>query len=470
MSRGIVGFYPSRGNKLINMQRRVSALLLIFNTLLIIATANGQDSSKYTLRLRLPLYDFPQQNELPHAYPSMNQSLILSSDLFDLGFWGISGLSRKIINPKTKKRKFFNALLNYGTGYAFSKYGSSLPIPLGEWAHEEFHRSVLGVNSVASKNGMWIFNRWDGTVYGVSDNELTDLKQNHLSELLYSYVAGVQSENLTTKYNVIEDVYHKRTFYKNPLYLYNAIYVYNYFKFSTGSASDSVKVLGPRHEDRNPSKRDFAGSDLTAWAYDMFNPNQPFKARDSFPNGEGVNRRIGFSDLSIEAQKFLEKQMNLSMLNFINPAIFCINRIKVSQSFAFNFFTQYNPTHFGNALSLIVPFNVKGNNWLVSLHNFNNRTKSYYGVDLGYYDFTPFTNKKVTLSAMVYSWIQPTDFYSEKGKIGGALEIIGQYKLTRNFSSYINVICKSKGWLLGNPYLNENVSVRLGVVYNLKKG
>jgi len=59
----------------------------------------------------------------------------------------------------------------------FVKYGSELPIPLGVWAHEEFHHSVLGVNGISSKNGNWFLSRWDGTVYGVSDEQLSDLKR-----------------------------------------------------------------------------------------------------------------------------------------------------------------------------------------------------------------------------------------------------------------------------------------------------
>lgn len=83
-----------------------------------------------------------------------------------------------------------------------------------------------------------------------------------------------------------------------------------------------MKILAPPDESRNPVERDYAGADLTSWAFDMFNPDAPYTSRDPFPGGDGVNRRIGFSDLSQEAQDYLKKQKNLSLLNFINPSIF----------------------------------------------------------------------------------------------------------------------------------------------------
>lgn len=98
--------------------------------------------------------------------------------------------------------------MKYTLSLAFVKYGSELPIPLGVYTHEEFHR-------------------------------------------------------------VNQDFYNQRTFYKNPFYLYNAFYVWDYFRFSASSDADSVKVLALPDEDPDPYFRDYAGADLTAWIYDL---------------------------------------------------------------------------------------------------------------------------------------------------------------------------------------------------------
>ncbi len=337
----------------------------------------AQDTTKYKLRLSLPLVDLPKNYSLPYYTPSMQQSLELSNDFYELSIWGIDALGDKIFIQKskeyTKGRKIGNAIFKYAASLAFSKYGSELPIPLGVWGHEEFHRSVLGTGNISSKNGNWIFNRWDGTVYGISDETLTQVKSENLDNLLYSYVAGVQYEIALNQKTTINDFYKRRTYPKNALLLYNAYYVYNYFSFSTSAISDSVKVLAPPHESKIPTERDYAGADLTAWVYDMFNPSEPYNARDPFPGGDGVNRRIGYSDLTSEAQSFLEKQKNLSLLNFINPAIFFVNRIKVNNNFSLNLFTQYSPTHFGNAMAVLIPAKYNELDMLLGLNNYANQ-------------------------------------------------------------------------------------------------
>ncbi|MPM05069.1 hypothetical protein SDC9_51353 [bioreactor metagenome] len=423
------------------------------------------------LMLDFPVFEYPQNIDLPHNYPGMNQATEWSRDFYELAFWGIDEWGdRMFLNKKSepsKKRLLFNHAFKYALGLGFSKYGSELPIPLGVWAHEEFHRSALGVSGTASKNGNWIFHRWDGTVYGISDESLDLLKARDINQLLYSYVAGVQYEAYLNQRITVDDFYNNRSLYKNPLLLYNAYYVFNYFRFSTSSLSDSVKVIAPEFEDANPINRDYAGADLTAWTYDMFNPELPFTSRDSFPNGNGVNRRVGFSDLSAEAQDFLIKQRKLSLLNFLNPAVFFINRIKIGDNLSLNLFAQYVPTYFGNDVALYVP--VKYNNYklLFGLHNYNNYDEAAYGLTLAINDYE--ITEKINVDFCADIWKQPASFLDNSMQFGGALNTSLKYRFRSNFSGGINFSYKSKGWVIGNPYLSENISIGLGLNYKLVK-
>lgn len=445
---------------------RIAGAILLFA---LTGNLSAQDAQPVQqLDLHAPLVDFPQNTK---TYPSMQQALGWSNTFYDAGFWGIHAAGKSIFrtpseNPSPRS-KFLSGAFDYAVGLAFARYGSELPVPLGVWAHEEYHRSVLGVNGIKSKNGNWLLNRWDGTVYGVSDESLSALKRDNLPGLLYSYVSGVHYENMSTRSNVIHDVYNKRTVYKNPLYLYNAWYVWNYFNFSTGAASDSVKVLAPEHEGVNPEDRDFAGADLTAWVYDMFNPTKAYSDRDDFPGGEGENRRIGYSDLSQEARDFLQRQKKLSLLNFVNPAIFCVNRIPMSDGLAFNLFFQYAPTQFGNAISLTVPVWTKKNNLLFAVHNYNNHTEPFFGIEFGLIDKP--IGKQVLLSTVVHGWVQPEnqDFYTLDGARGGAVDVNASIKLAGNFRAEAGVTAKTAGWLMGNPYLDKNISGRIGIAYSL---
>lgn len=429
------------------------------------------DSSASRLILTVPIIDLPQNSALPSRFPSMQQSTAWSNSLYDIGFWGVNSISdrlfRKVTPESSAAKRLVKGSFNYAVGFAFARYGSELPIPLGVWAHEEYHRSVLGINGIASKNGNWIFSRWDGTVYGVSDEQLSSLKRNNLNGLLYSYVAGVQSENMTTRTNVIRDVHNGRTFYKAPLYLANAIYVHSYFRFATSDLSDSVKVIAPQHEDKNPSERDFAGSDLNAWIHDMFNPTKPYESRDNFPGGEGENRRIGFSDLNGEEQDYLILQKKLSLLNFINPAIFTIHEFKTGRYTSFNIFMQYNPTHFGNDISVVVPVKTRKTDFLFALHNYSNRRSGFMGVEIGV------LNKQVarglSVSAILHGWTQPEkqNFFTYEKEAGGAVEFGADYSFAKRFDANVLVTAKTKGWMAGNPYLNSNVSVSAGFTYRL---
>lgn len=447
------------------MKKSISLGLLLFSAGVLFA----QDNSVYKLRLSLSLLDVPQNLSSSGNYPSMMQAVELSSNLYDLSFWGIDATGNAIIKNRnnTFGGKIANTGLKYLLGLGFSYYGSELPIPLGVYTHEEFHRSVLGVNDVSSFNGNWFPNRWDGTVYGLSDEVLSNLKLNNLNDLLYSYVSGIQSENYLTQVNVIEDFFHRRAFYKNPLYLYHAYYVWDYFKFSASSLSDSVKVLAPPHEDANPFNRDFAGADLTAWIYDMFSPDAPYTDRDLFPGGEGVNRRIGFSDLTMEGRDYLKKQKQLSLLNFANPAIFLINRIKITPDFSFLAFLQYSPAHFGNDIALYVPFKLKALNQLVVIHNYNNWNKKFAGFQYGIYNISPFVNKRMEMGGTMSVWVQPADqgFFDDSGKFGGALEISSDYNIGRGFSVNMTAGYKTAGWMIGNPYIDQNARFRLGIKY-----
>ncbi|MBN2807787.1 MAG: hypothetical protein JXR22_14110 [Prolixibacteraceae bacterium] len=429
----------------------------------------GQDTSKYELRLTVPVIDLPQNSTLSYHVPSMNQSLELSNDFYELGFWGIDHLGNGLFQPDTYPdsgwRKLSNNAFKYALGLGFAKYGSELPIPLGVWAHEEFHRSVLGVNEIASKNGNWLFSRWDGTVYGVSDAQLDQLKSTNNQQLLYSYVAGVQYEVALNELTTLNEFYKKRTQHKNALLLYNAHYVFNYFKFSTSAFSDSVKILAPPHEHSDPAERDFAGADLTAWAFDMFNPSLPFTARDSFPNGEGVNRRVGYSDLSSDAQSFLIKQRKLSLLNFLNPAIFFVNRIKVNNHLSFNFFAQYAPTHFGNDVALFLPVQFKNYDLLVKLHNYSNQSNSGWGLGLGLHHFQ--LNEKIETDLTLNVWNQPETFFANKMLTGGSVQLNTSYYFRENLAAYVSITGKTKGWMLGNSYLDSNLSIQVGIQFNI---
>lgn len=449
---------------------KLRILLFAACSVMAIQKTTAQDSSTvYQLDLRIPVADYSLSN--PSPLPSMQQATDWSNSLYDAAFWGISKAGNRIFSGKKglpeKRRQFFATSFSYALQLGFARYGSELPIPLGVWAHEEYHRAVLSSGSLRSKNGNFFINRWDGTVYGIGDTALASLKNSHPEILLYSYTSGAQAELMSTRTISMDDFFNRRTQYRNALLLYNSWYVYNYFHFACSPLSDSVKVIAPAFEDQHAELRDFAGADLNAWVYDMLSPGTSFFSRDSFPNGEGVNRRIGFSDLSGEGRAFLTDQKRLSLINFINPGIFFINRIPAGRHASFTFFAQYAPVHFGNAISLTIPARINACNFYLRANRFANRNISTYGVDAGISDWKIRKTGRLSVSASASFRVQPESYFSDNKNTGGSASLSMACRLSDYFSVNATVFGKTKGWEMGSPYLNDNFSVQAGLRFHL---
>jgi hypothetical protein len=447
------------------MERQFLFILFLFIFIKIIP------QETYSLKLEIPVFDYSENLDLPYRYPSMNEALEWSHDMYELGFWGIDELGDvtfgKWRKPYSSLRKIGNNVFKYVAGLAFSRWGSELPVPLGVWGHEEFHRSVLGVNGLTPRNGNWLFSRWNGTVYGVSDQQLTMLKLTDNDNLLYSYVAGVQYEIHLNERVTLDGVYKPKSFPRSALLLYNAWYVYDYFRFSAGSSSDSAKNLATPNENSDPAERDYAGSDLTAWVYDMFNPRRLYVQREPFPGGNGVNRRIGFSDLTAEEQDFLKEQKKFSLLNFLNPAILFLDEIRINDGFSFNIFAQYMPAHFGNDIAVFLPLKLRVTGLLLNMHRYSSYSASGLGFGLGLYD--GWLTEKISTDIRMNVWDQPESFFGEEKIAGASADVTVRYSFTENLAGFLSVSGKTNGWQAGDPYLKENASAKIGISYSLKK-
>lgn len=423
---------------------------------------SSQDTSRYKLRLDLPLFESAQNLSKPYGWPSMNQALGWSSSLYDLSFYGIHRASALLWRRQsTPLKRAGRKTIEYAAQLLFARYASELPVPLGIWAHEEFHRSVLKTAGIYSHNGNWLPERWDGTVYGVSDQQLKTLKSEHPEILLYSYVAGVHAELAQNKRLVQEDFSYRRHYYKSALILYNSWYVYNYFSFATSALSDSVARIAPRFESESSRQRDFAGADLTSWVWDMYTPGEAYDNRKPFPGGEGVNRRIGFSELSKDGQTFLLEQKKLSLLNFINPSILGVHRIQVGEHFSFLPFVQYFPLHFGNCRNLTLLLSARKMTVMAAYNQYNNLRLQGHGAELG--ARKEVDDGKTSFNAQVNWWQQPDAFQSSALRSGFSCHAGTTRQVTSVIFLNVSADYKTRGWLLGNPYLDSRFSLNAGI-------
>ena len=156
----------------------------------------------------------------------------------------------------------------------------------------------------------------------------------------------------------------------------------------------------------------------------------------------------------------------MSLLNFLNPAIFFINSINSGEKVSFNLFLQYVPAHFGNDISINIPFKYDNLNIFIKTHRF----KSYYltgtGLDVSALDIKISDNISIDLNS--HFWNQPTAFWGSSKVTGGAVDCELKYMLADSFEIYAQLDLKSKGWLLGNPFLTSDKTFVFGVNYYLR--
>ena len=67
-------------------------------------------------------------------------------------------------------------------------------------------------------------------------------------------------------------------------------------------------------------------------------------------------------------------------------------------------------------------------------------------------------------------WLQPEQqqFETSKGKPGGLVSLKLARPFNKRLDSFIELEAKTDGWVAGNVYLDDNVSVRLGLIAHLR--
>ncbi|NJL76756.1 MAG: hypothetical protein HC892_18770 [Saprospiraceae bacterium] len=133
-----------------------------------------------------------------------------------------------------------------------------------------------------------------------------------------------------------------------------------------------------------------------------------------------------------------------------------------------SFAVRHSLTSFGNDVSLDVFYQTPKTNIFTSLHNYNNLNASFWGLESAIID-KPLLNDKLLVSGKGMLWIQPQDqsFTTNKGSLGGLLNFRGSLQLGTWFP-YVELEGKTKGWVIGNVFLGENISLNCGLNVRIK--
>ncbi|MCS6929440.1 MAG: hypothetical protein NZM43_08105 [Saprospiraceae bacterium] len=422
-----------------------------------------------TVRLLLdfPLLDLPYQRYASSTYgnffagygaPSMKQSLQTTTNFYSAAHFGLKELFKGV------QARLMREILTHGAAGLFDLLIMQIPFGNG-WLHEEYHRNVLTRREIESANeinkfpvGKEVFK-----VYKIKDEGLERLHDNHQNEWRRLQTAGGEAE-----LHLLQTLQRNNFYYTQGLP--NVVF-YWLIAFSTGEyvrscARDEFNQIV---DDMNKEDgtdiliRDFTGPDYTAWAYSLFRPDLPYRARGIHPSGVGINRYIKPSDLSQEERDFLRRQGRLMWLNFLSPTMFGFSKIRLKSHEYGNFAVRSVLTPFGNDISIELWAQTARYNFYFLLHNYLNNNELFTGMEMGMVD-QPLFKGKLAISPRLMMWRQPENlsFTTDQGQLGGLIGLKARANLGR-FSPYLEVEGKTAGWVMGNVFLEENVSLNAGL-------
>lgn len=405
--------------------------------------------------------------------PSMRQALAVTKDLHSTNYYFTNKLWNRWLKPTTRKRRFLNRVLanvqagvvDYGLAYYGMVFG---PV----WLHEEFHRNGLTLRGISSFDDTYY--RFGGgspggSVSEVYDADMARFKAEAPHEMVRTFAAGIEGQYALVR-GLQRDNFYLDTDHPNAaMNILITKQAVDYLRlFLEPDYDQSVDSMGEFGDEEH--ERDFVGWDFTAWVYDMHRPDEPYSARGTHPSGVGIDREIKRSDLTAEEEAYLQRMGDLHYLNFLSPSMLGVHRIRLSERSGFNFAVRHILTSFGYDLGGDLFFDRNGRKWMLGVHTYHNHGNMFGGIELERYGLkTGRGTNAVQLDLRGMLWLQPENeaFHATKGTPGGLLEVRARFPMGRVFSAYTEVEAKTRGWVMANPYLKENITCRVGIALDL---
>lgn len=218
------------------------------------------------------------------------------------------------------------------------------------------------------------------------------------------------------------------------------------------------------YDKNNVLARDFTGYDFSAWVYDLFTPDEPYEARGTWPGGTGIKRPIKETDLTPEMKKFLRQTGNMQYLNFVSPFMVGINRLQLKPGYYFNFALRSVPTSFGYFAGGDFFLDFNHHQATISIGINKSKSLTLPAAELQYYDLIKKENARFNTSLQLSGWLQPKDqlFAADKPGFGMGVGLQPRFAITERFSMIADLSYKTKGWMFGNPYLDDKFIGRIG--------
>ncbi len=401
---------------------------------------------------------------------SMVQSTEMARNLHGSLYFGHNVLWNNLVEPKNTKKYILNRLVAnvaaLGTDYL------AIKLPYGyAFQHEEFHRAVMSARHIYSYDEVWKFGKGlDIAVTNVKDEDLIYLKLNHPADQVRLSAAGVEGE-YAYMLRMREDNFFRQTGYPFVgISLLGTLHAVNYVNLPFTERFNSITDSILSHDRDNILARDFTGWDFSAWVYDLFTPDEPYEARGTWPGGIGIRRPVKESDLTPEMKDFLRETGNMQYLNFISPFMIGINRIQLKPGYYFNFALRSIPTSFGYYAGGDFFLDFNDRQVMINLGINRSRSLTLPSLTVSYLNIAGKEDSRFNTSINLAGWLQPKDqmFAAGKAAPGMAVGVQPRFDIAKRFSLLADLSYKTKGWVFGNPYLDDNFTFRLGFGINTR--
>ncbi len=325
--------------------------------------------------------------------------------------------------------------------------------------HEEAHRSILTGEDIGAVSHGFPFSERSGYVDGVTDATLQALRDTDLPAFIRLHTAGFESDYLlATREETLMSLGQESFGNLAVEYLLRKIALIRYlteglFKHDTD---------GP--EEADELKRDVVGNDLYGAIRHLFRPTMAY------------TRYTRYADLTGQELRYLRRVEWRTFLNLANANIIGVSGFRLAGGLRANVGLGHCLGPFGDFIDEKLWLAWKAKIRIAAyLREFQNLNRWFLAAGIGLCDYP--VSKRLVLSAAAHYWDQPAglSFTAEEGRVGGAIDVTGRYKLPLkpaaplgSLSVDLGLIYKTAGFLPEELGLDGHFGVRLGLSLGLR--
>lgn len=436
----------------------IFCLVFFLSQILFATSQTSAQQNNSSQETRWPLAEGPFNFHNSYAWPSMDQSLMLSSSFYQsLHTLGERKLEQQGFSVSARKWFVVGADI------------ISFYLPLGNsWLHEEWHRAVMSQRNIKSYNDVYRFQFFSEViaVSHVEDEDLIRLKKDFPAEQVRLSSAGMESQVAQNLYLEKAQFFDQSPSWDQVILMSNAFSVWGYLNTCNDPAT-TQRIKDHNSKDGSDiSVRDFTGFDCIAWVYDLFRPDEPYEQRGAHSSGVGIDRYRTITQLTDEEKSFLKKQEWLSLFNFADPFLLGFKQWngKIGDvSFVWNAKMEHYLTSFGYAVNTVLFLNIFEKNFLIKSHHYFNNKRYFPGLSVELYKWP--WRENILLSLGLSAWEQPKSqrFDAVAGQIGSSLDAEIIFTRYKDVYPFIYSNLKDEGWQVGRVALGKSFLLGTGI-------